>query len=180
MIKNVNISDLQEIKENPSNPRTITESKFERLVESLKKFPQMLEARPIVVNKENIVLGGNMRLRAAKKAGLSTVPVFFQETWSEEQEREFIIKDNLPYGDWDWDMINANWDVSELEDWGMEVIKHDWDVLDYIEGDLDEPDASSKSKITVILPEDYIDERGEVLEYIKDCLKDKYEGCEVK
>jgi len=113
-------ADINTIKENPHNPRTITEEKFRKLVKSLKEFPEMLEARPIVVDKDNIVLGGNMRLKAAREAGLTEVSIYRSE-WSHDKSSEFIIKDNVGFGEWDWDMLGNEWDVYPLAEWGLDV-----------------------------------------------------------
>lgn len=114
--------NLSEIKFNPNNPRIIKDDKFHKLVESIKTFPRMLEIRPIVVNKDMVVLGGNMRLRACKEAGLKKVPVIFADDLSEEQQREFIIKDNVGFGEWDWAMLANEWDTKELTEWGLDVL----------------------------------------------------------
>lgn len=111
---------IHSIKENPHNPRTITEEKFRKLVKSLQQFPEMLEARPIVVDENNVVLGGNMRLKAAKAAGLEEVHIFRSE-WSHDKNSEFIIKDNVGFGEWDWDMLANEWEAYDLEDWGLDV-----------------------------------------------------------
>lgn len=112
---------IKDIKPNPDNPRIIKDDKFKRLVQSIKDFPQMLELRPIVVNSDMMVLGGNMRLKACHEAGLTEVPVLKAEDLTEEQQREFIIKDNVGFGEWDWDELANNWDVDKLDAWGLEV-----------------------------------------------------------
>jgi hypothetical protein len=112
---------LSDIKPNPSNPRIIKDEKFAKLVQSIKDFPQMLELRPIVINSDNIVLGGNMRLRACKEAGLKEVPVMRADDLTPEQQAEFIIKDNVGFGEWDWDMLANQWDAEKLNDWGLDV-----------------------------------------------------------
>jgi hypothetical protein len=117
-IKNVKIS---EIKTNPNNPRLIKDDKFHKLVNSIKGFPKMLEIRPIVVNSDMIVLGGNMRLKACKEAGLKEIPIIFADDLTEEQQREFIIKDNVGFGEWDWEMIANEWDAEQLGEWGLDV-----------------------------------------------------------
>lgn len=117
--------NLSEIKSNPNNPRIIRDDKFYKLVESIKTFPRMLEIRPIVVNKDMIVLGGNMRLRACKEAGLKKVPVIFADDLTEDQQREFIIKDNVGFGEWDWAMLANEWDYKELDDWGLTLPNFD-------------------------------------------------------
>ena len=112
---------IQDVKTNPNNPRFIKDDKFKKLVRSIKEFPEMLELRPIVVDKDNIVLGGNMRLRACKEAGLKEVHIVKADQLTEEQQREFIIKDNVGFGEWDWDNLANEWDVDELEDWGLDL-----------------------------------------------------------
>jgi hypothetical protein len=112
---------LSEVKSNPNNPRLIKDEKFSKLVKSIKEFPKMLEIRPIVVNDEMVVLGGNMRLKACKEAGLKEIPIIKASDLTEEQQREFIIKDNVGFGEWDWDIIANEWDVDQLNDWGMDV-----------------------------------------------------------
>jgi hypothetical protein len=116
--KSVKISD---IKSNPNNPRLIKDDKFHKLVQSIKEFPKMLEIRPIVVNSDMIVLGGNMRLKACKEAGLKEIPIIFADDLTEEQQREFIIKDNVGFGEWDWEMIANEWDSNQLEEWGLDL-----------------------------------------------------------
>ena len=111
---------IHAIQKNPENPRSITGEKFEKLVKSIQEFPEMLQARPIVVGQDGVVLGGNMRLAAAIEAGLTEVPVKTVD-WTEQQRQEFVIKDNLSYGEWDFDMIANGWDHEQLLDWGMEV-----------------------------------------------------------
>lgn len=111
--------DINLLRENPDNPRKITEKDMKRLIESVQKFPRMLYLRPIVADADHIVLGGNMRLRAAKAAGFTTVPVLYAEDLTEEEKREFIIKDNLGYGEWDWEKLVSDW--PEITDWGVKV-----------------------------------------------------------
>ncbi len=103
------------------NPRVIKDGKFQKLVKSITELPQMLELRPVVVNRDMIVLGGNMRLKACEAAGLTEVPVIFAENLTPEQEREFIIKDNSSFGEWDWDLLANEWNVDQLQEWGMDI-----------------------------------------------------------
>ena len=112
---------ISNVKTNPNNPRLIKDDKFKKLVSSIKEFPEMLEIRPIVVDKDNIVLGGNMRLRACKEAGLKEVYIVKADQLTEKQQREFIIKDNVGFGEWDWDDLANQWDVDKLEDWGLDL-----------------------------------------------------------
>ena len=120
---------ITQVKPNDSNPRYIKEQKFTKLVESVKQFPEMLQARPIVVNKDMIVLGGNMRLRACIEAGLKEVFIKVVD-WSEEKQQEFIIKDNVGFGEWDWDVLANEWDVHKLEDWGLDGFPFNEDITD--------------------------------------------------
>ena len=125
---------ISKVKANPNNPRLIKDDKFKKLVRSIKEFPEMLKIRPIVVDKDNIVLGGNMRLRACQEAGLKEVPILKAEELTEKQQREFIIKDNVGFGEWDWDDVANNWDAEDLEEWGFDVWlmpnETDYDLLD--------------------------------------------------
>jgi ParB-like chromosome segregation protein Spo0J len=116
---------ISEIKPNPNNPRVIKDDKFEKLVKSIKEFPKMLEIRPIVVNDDMIVLGGNMRLKACKAAGLKEVPIIKASELNEDEQRQFIIKDNVSGGEWDWDMLANEWDAEELQEWGLDVPNYD-------------------------------------------------------
>ena len=118
MIKTVNIA---EIKKNDQNPRFIKDKAFKKLVKSIKAFPEMLEVRRLVVDENMTVLGGNMRLRALKKAGIIDVPIQQVLGWSEEQKKEFIIKDNASFGEWDWDILANEWDSEQLIEWGVDV-----------------------------------------------------------
>lgn len=112
---------IKKIKLNPNNPRVIRDEKFKKLVKSIEEFPEMLEIRPIVVNADSIVLGGNMRLKACQEAGLKEIPVLFAEHLTEEQQRQFIIKDNIGYGEWDWEMLANEWNTEELKEWGVDI-----------------------------------------------------------
>jgi ParB-like chromosome segregation protein Spo0J len=111
---------INKIKSNPNNPRVIKDDKFKKLVQSLKDLPEMAQVRPIVVNKDMIVLGGNMRLKAMKEAGWKEAPVAIVD-WDEDKQRQFIIKDNVGFGEWDWDMLANEWDAESLGEWGLDV-----------------------------------------------------------
>ncbi len=137
---NTKIMKLSAIKQNPNNPRSINKDKFAKLVKSIEEFPRMLELRPIVLNKDNIVLGGNMRLKACKHIGLSEVPVVYADDLTEEEQRQFIIKDNVGFGDWDWELLANEWDVSDLNDWGLDLPDMDVEVLEAEEDNYEEPD----------------------------------------
>ena len=112
---------ISDLKVNADNPRYIKDEKFNQLVKSIKELPQMLEIRPIVVNDDMVVLGGNMRLRACQKAGLKEVPIIKASDLTPAQQQEFIIKDNVGFGSWDWDVLANEWDSEQLEDWGLEL-----------------------------------------------------------
>jgi ParB-like chromosome segregation protein Spo0J len=118
MIEQVNIN---EVTINPNNPRLIKDDKFEKLVKSIQDFPEMLKLRPIVVDDNMVVLGGNMRLQACKKAKLKKVWVIKASELTEEQKKEFIIKDNVGFGEWDWDVLANEWESEQLEAWGLDV-----------------------------------------------------------
>ncbi len=132
---------ISEVKSNPNNPRIIKDDKFQKLVASIKELPQMLQLRPIVVNEDMVVLGGNMRLKACKEAGLKEVPIIKATDLSEEQQRAFIIKDNVGFGEWDWDALANEWDAELLTEWGLDVWKApaevDYSILDEAD-DLDD------------------------------------------
>ena len=121
MIKKVKIT---EVIANPNNPRLIKDDKFKKLVKSIQEFPDMLNVRPIVVNKDMVVLGGNMRLKAIKEAGIKEINVDIVD-WNEQQQKEFIIKDNASFGEWDWSDLANNWDAEELTDWGLDIPNFD-------------------------------------------------------
>ena len=118
MIQNVPINT---VKANPNNPRIIKDDKFAKLVKSINEFPQMLKLRPIVVNDDMVVLGGNMRLKACKEAGLKEIPIIKASELTEQQQKEFIVKDNVGYGEWDWNDLANNWDSEQLIDWGLDI-----------------------------------------------------------
>jgi len=119
---------ISEIKLNPNNPRLIKDDKFTKLVKSIKDFPEMLDIRPIVVNSDMVILGGNMRFKACKEAGLKEVPIIIADSLTDEQQREFLIKDNTSGGEWDFEMLANEWDVEELKEWGLDVPTFDPDV----------------------------------------------------
>ena len=146
MIQNVPINT---VKANPNNPRIIKDDKFAKLVKSINEFPQMLNLRPIVVNDDMIVLGGNMRLKACKEAGLKEIPIIKASELTEQQQKEFIVKDNVGYGEWDWDDLANNWDVNELTDWGLDIPGFDAQVLEAEEDDFAVPDGGIETDIVL-------------------------------
>jgi hypothetical protein len=118
MIEYKNIGDLTF---NPINPRKINETKINQLKKSLVEFPEMLKLRPIVVDSNYVVLGGNMRLKACMDLGIELIPVVKAEDLTENQKKEFIIKDNVSFGEWDWDIIESDFDIDLVQDWGLDV-----------------------------------------------------------
>ena len=124
MLKKVKVS---EVKPNPKNPRIIKDEKFKKLVKSIQEFPDMLNKRPLIVftdvDGKYVVLGGNMRLKAINELKLKQVPIIVADEWTEEQKHEFLIKDNVGFGEWDWDSLANEWDVEKLDEWGL-----DWPV----------------------------------------------------
>lgn len=123
----MNTLKTTQIRPNPDNPRIIRDDKFKQLVQSLTDFPEMLQARPIVVDPDHMVLGGNMRLKACITAGLKEVPVYVA-SWDEVKQKQFIIKDNIGYGEWDWDMLANEWDPGDLAEWGLDVWQPDAEI----------------------------------------------------
>jgi len=119
------IVNISEVKPNPKNPRVIKDGKFQKLVKSIQEFPDMLNKRPLVVftdvDNKYVVLGGNMRLKACKEIGLKEIPIIVADEWTEEQKAEFLIKDNVGFGEWDWDSLANEWDAKKLDDWGLDI-----------------------------------------------------------
>ncbi len=167
MVQNIKISD---VKSNPNNPRLIKNDKFEKLVQSLKDFPEMAKVRPIVVNQDFVVLGGNMRLKAMKEAGWKEVPIEVVD-WSEQQQKEFIIKDNVGFGEWEWDMLANEWETDDLEKWGLDVPVFESEPTgDDLIGD--EKNKPATLKITFQTPEQL--QKAEI--DIQELLDRKYHG----
>jgi len=132
---------ISDVKVNPNNPRLIKDDKFAKLVQSIKDLPQMLAIRPIVVNKDMVVLGGNMRLKACKEAGLKEVPIIIADNLTEEQQREFLIKDNISGGEWDWQMLANDWNTDQLNEWGLDIPEFETEQhLEAVEDDYEVPD----------------------------------------
>ena len=132
---------ISAIKANSKNPRVIKDDKFKKLVKSIQDFPEMLEKRPLVcftdIDGKYLVLGGNMRLKAAQEVGLKELPIVLADDWTQEQRDEFLIKDNVGFGEWDWDQLANEWDAGKLDDWGLDVPNFDGEVLEAEEDDFD-------------------------------------------
>jgi len=134
---------ITDVKPNPKNPRIIKDGKFQKLVKSIQEFPDMLNKRPLIVftdvDNKYVVLGGNMRLKACKEIGLKEIPIIVADEWTEEQKNEFLIKDNVGFGEWDWDSLANEWDVEQLNDWALEIPNYSLglDVNNMTEEDID-------------------------------------------
>ena len=144
---------IKEIKSNPNNPRLIKDDKFSKLVASIKSFPEMLNIRPIVVNDDMVVLGGNMRLKACKEAGLKELPVIIASGLTDEQQKEFIIKDNVGFGEWEWELLSKEWDVDKLDEWGLEI--PNFDVEQVLEAEEDDFDTTPPEEPITVLGDLY-------------------------
>ncbi len=142
------IVPITQVVPNTSNPRIIKDDKFKKLVKSIQEFPEMLNLRPIVVDADMVVLGGNMRLKACKAAGLKEVPIVIADQLTPEQQAEFIIKDNVGFGEWDWDLLANEWDAELLQDWGLEL---PFDNTPVLEAEEDDYEAPSEIKTDIVL-----------------------------
>jgi hypothetical protein len=170
---NITLKPLSSIKANPNNPRIIKDDKFAKLVKSIQEFPEMLKLRPIVVNEDMVVLGGNMRLKACKEAGLKEVPVILADELTEDQQKQFIIKDNVGYGEWDWEALANQWDSNELSEWGLDVPNFDipknldYSILDEadISDQLSDMASNVKKAIQIEFEAEHYDEASELVKF---------------
>ena len=129
---------ISEVKPNPKNPRVIKDGKFQKLVKSIQEFPDMLNKRPLIVftdvDGKYVVLGGNMRLKALNELKFKEIPVIVADEWTEEQKAEFLIKDNVGFGEWDWDELANSYEAEQLDDWGLDIPIYiddvDYSILD--------------------------------------------------
>jgi len=165
---------ITEVKTNPNNPRLIRDDKFKKLVKSIKEFPQMLELRPIVVNDDMIVLGGNMRLKACKEAGLKEVPIIKASDLTDEQQKEFIVKDNVGFGEWDWDILANEWNSVELEDWGIDSWQNMDDIETSEEFSLADGDKAPFQQMTFTLADEQAEQIKNAITDIKTTEEYKY------
>ena len=128
-IEIMEIVKISAIKANSKNPRVIKDDKFKKLVQSIREFPDMLNKRPLIcftdVDGKYVVLGGNMRLKAAQEIGLKQMPIILADDWTKEQKDEFLIKDNVGFGEWDWDQLANEWDPEKLNEWNVGVWQSD-------------------------------------------------------
>jgi len=154
---------------NENNPRFIKDHKFKKLVKSIQEFPEMLKLRPIVVNKDMVVLGGNMRLKACKEAGLKEVYILKADELTEQQQREFIVKDNVGFGEWDWDILANEWDNQQLKQWGMDVWQPeeevDYSALEDLDLDetIEDKEAGVKRAIMIEFDPKHYDQANELI-----------------
>lgn len=173
----IQVVKIKDIKSNPNNPRVIKDDKFQKLCESIKAFPKMLELRPIVVNDDMVVLGGNMRLKALKHLGLTEAPIIKASDLTDDQQRQFIIKDNAGFGEWDWGMLANEWDVDELAEWGIDIPGFDVnaDALGE-EFSLADGDKSPFQQMTFTLADEQAEQIKNAISDIK--LTEEYKYCE--
>ena len=170
---------INKIKPNPKNPRTIKDDKFNKLVKSIQEFPQMLEKRPLVCFTDTdgmfVVLGGNMRLKAAKEVGLKELPILLADDWTEEQKQEFLIKDNVGFGEWNWEELHADWDVELLDEWGLDVGGFDLDS-DELGTDFTLPDGDKApfQQMTFTLADEQAEQIKNAISDIKETDEYKY------
>jgi hypothetical protein len=166
---------INSIKTNPKNPRLIKDDKFKKLVNSIKEFPQMLELRPIVVDENNIILGGNMRHKACIEAGLKEVYIVQAKDLTEQQKDEFIVKDNVGFGEWDWDILANEWDTEKLQDWGLDlpIYFNDSDELG-TDFNLPEGDKAPFQQMTFTLADEQAEQIKNAITDIKQTEEYKY------
>jgi len=165
---------ISKVKGNPNNPRIIKNDKFKKLVKSIQEFPEMLKLRPIVVDEDMIVLGGNMRLKASKDAGLKEVWIEVAEGLTEEQKKEFIVKDNVGFGEWEWDMLANEWDSVQLAEWGLDVWQNEDDIETTDEFSLPDGEKSNLEQITYTLTKEQSNIIKEAIQEIKYTEEYKY------
>lgn len=166
---------ISEVKPNPKNPRVIKDGKFQKLVKSIQEFPDMLNKRPLIVftdvDGKYCVLGGNMRLKALNELKFKEIPVIIADEWTEEQKHEFLIKDNVGFGEWDWDSLANEWDAENLNDWGLEVPTFandvDYSILDDedLEDQLQNMADGVKKAIQIEFEAEHYEEASELVKF---------------
>lgn len=166
--------DISKVRENENNPRYITDDKFEQLKKSISEFPEMLRLRPIIVDENMVVLGGNMRLRACRELGMEKIPVVQASQLSPDEQKRFIIVDNVGFGRWDWDMLANEWDSNELGDWGLEVWQPD-ETPEYedlededLEDEVEEMKDGLKKAIMIEFEPEHYEEAFELVKFWRD------------
>jgi hypothetical protein len=171
---NIELIQISKVKSNPSNPRIIKDSKFSKLVNSIKEFPEMMKLRPIVVNQDMMVLGGNMRLKACKEAGLKEVYIIKATELTLEQQNEFIIKDNVSFGEWSWESLANEWNIEELEAWGVDVPSFapeiDYDILndDDVSSELEDMTNGVKKAIQIEFEAEHYEDAYALVKFWRD------------
>lgn len=170
---------ITDIKTNPNNPRIIKDEKYKKLLKSIQEFPDMLNKRPIVAFTDKdgkyVVLGGNMRLKALKELKYKEVPIIVADEWTEEQKHEFLIKDNVGFGEWDWDMLANEWDTEKLEDWGLDIIGFDLDANELgTEFSLPDGDKAPFQQMTFTLADEQAEQIKNAIADIKETEEYKY------
>ena len=171
--------NIKDIKSNPNNPRIIKDEKFEKLKKSIKEFPKMMALRPMVINEDNIVLGGNMRLKALKDLGYKDLPeewIKRAEDLTDEEARRFIIADNVGFGEHDWDILANEWDSVELEDWGLDAWQNIDDIETSDEFSLPDGDKEPFQQMTFTLADEQAEQIKNAIADIK--LTEEYKYCE--
>ena len=171
------IVDIKQVKSNPKNPRVIKDDKFKKLVKSIQEFPDMLNKRPLVcftdTDGKYIVLGGNMRLKACNELKLTEIPIILADEWTEEQKNEFLIKDNVGFGEWDWDDLANEWDAEKLEEWGLDVWKApaevDYSILDDedLDGELQDMVNGVKKAIQIEFEPEHYEDAQELVKFFR-------------
>ena len=166
-----------QLKNNPNNPRLIKDDKFKKLCTSIEQFPKMMELRPIIIDENNIILGGNMRFNALKHLGYKELPAEWVKQASElteEQKQEFIVKDNVGFGEWDWDILANEWDTEKLQDWGLDLPGFapdvDYSILDDedVESQLNDMTNGVKKAIQIEFEAEHYDEAFELVKFWRD------------
>ena len=168
------IVDIKQVKTNPKNPRVIKDDKFKKLVNSIQEFPDMLNKRPLVcftdTDGKYIVLGGNMRLKACNELKLTEIPIILADEWTEEQKDEFLIKDNVGFGEWDWDDLANEWDAEKLDEWGLDV-----PINEKIDKLQEDETLEFEQSVQLVPPKEYIiimaEPNSEEWEDVKEVLK---------
>lgn len=181
------IVPIKQVKPNPRNPRVIKDEQFDKLCKSITEFPEMLQKRPLVcftdIDGKYVVLGGNQRLKASQFVGLKELPIILCDDWTEEQKHQFIIKDNVGFGEWDWGVLSEDWSIDQLSDWGLESIdvetKVDYSILDSNDNDdvssqLEQMKGEVHKSILIMFQSEHYEEAVEVIEFWKS--KNEYIG----
>jgi len=171
--------NINQVKPNPKNPRIIKDDKFKKLVKSIEEFPDMLNKRPLVVftdvDGKFVVLGGNMRLKACKEIGLKEIPIIVADEWTEEQKNEFLIKDNVGFGEWDWDSLANEWDAEKLDEWGLDLPGFDLNADELgTEFSLADGDKAPFQQMTFTLADEQAEQIKNAIEDIKQTEEYKY------